>query len=357
MTNKVLNQNRDDIIKQLEKYDILEAFSSESEFNKWILGLSDSAIKNILSLNIKPESIKFDPELLIDKNLLNTTDYGKKVAALIKIKNADGWYHLFDRMLQPEFLHSERFYQDIETLKRAECAQTPLWIIGESTFINSPYHDEDFELLVTAKDTSDKNFDYVVWEAIATIAASADSIYSDYHRQDLQTIIKYGSKALKMFHSYPESSINQLAINPVSLKDQYHLENMEILAQNPKIGNFLYAIMTNENAIKDRNYRRIISEMVENKTNINYVFLVCYYAIGENAINAQNMIVSNPYFKIKTSYDMEELLKKVEERLNVIDGDFKEVTTYKIECDEPQKIEKPSSDKPKSLIKRILKKT
>ena len=159
--NEILNSNIEGIINQLKRYNILHIFSSKEELNKWILNLSDLEIKNILSLNIQPESIKFDSDLLIDKNLLNTSDYTKRVEALVSIKNAEGWYHLFDRMLRPEFLHSEKFYQDIETLNKAECAQTPLWIIGESTFINSEYHDEDFELLVTSKDTSDNGFDYV----------------------------------------------------------------------------------------------------------------------------------------------------------------------------------------------------
>lgn len=170
MQNKVTNLNIEKIINQLEKYGIVNFFFSEEELDKWILSLNDLEMQNILSLNIDPQNIKFSAELLIDKNLLNTPDYIKRVEALISIKNAEGWYHLFDRMLRPEFLYSEKFYQDIETLKKAECAQTPLWIIGEPTFINSKYHDEDFELLVTAKDTCDKKFDYVVWDTIACIA-------------------------------------------------------------------------------------------------------------------------------------------------------------------------------------------
>lgn len=145
-----------DIKNQLLKYNIIDSFLSEEEISRWISRLTKLQIKNILSLDLKPENIKFDSKLLIDNNLLNTKDYLKRINALVSINNADGWYHLFDRMLRPEFLNSSKFYQDIETLKQAECAQIPLWIIGESTFINSPYHDEDFELLVTSKDINDK---------------------------------------------------------------------------------------------------------------------------------------------------------------------------------------------------------
>ena len=338
--NKSINLYSEEIINQLKKYDIFNIFLSKEELENWILELNSLEVQNILSLNIRPEIIKFDPELLINKNLLNTLDYNKRVEALVSIKNAEGWYHLFDRMLRPEFLYSDKFYKDIEILKKAECAQTPLWIIGESSFINSPYHDEDFELLVTSKDTSNKNFDYVVWDAIATVAGNIDSINSEYHRQDLQTIIKYGAVSLQISHSYPESSINNLAINKVSLKDQYHLENMEILANNTEIGNFLYAVMTNQKAIRRRNYRSIIREMVENKGIIGYVFLVCYYAIGEKAtldalnLDVKNICLRNHFTELKNIYNIDELLEKIDERINIIDTEFKEISTYEIEYNE-----------------------
>ena len=343
------------IIKQLKKYNILDTFSSKEELNKWILDLSYLETKNILSLNIEPENIKFDSNLLIDKNLLNTSDYIKRVEALVSIENAEGWYHLFDRMLRLEFLNSEKFYQDIETLKRAKCAQIPLWIIGESTFINSPYNAEDFELLVTSKDISDKKLDYVVWDAIATVASNSESIKSEYHRQDLQTIVNYGSKALQMSNSYPEGSINNLAINKVSLEDRYHLENMDLLAQNHDIGNFLYAVMTNQKVIKQNNYRRIIQEMIDNKENKAYVFLVCYYAVGEKiAVDSQNVILHNYYSEIKKSYDILELIKKIDERINVIDVCFKETEIYEIEYNEP--IKNDIGHKSKNLIKKVFRK-
>jgi len=330
---ELLDINGTNIINQLRRYNILNTFSSKKELERWILKLNSLEVYNILSLSVNPEDIKFDSRLLIDKNLLNTIDYNKRIEALVSIKNADGWYHLFDRMLRPEFLNSSKFFQDIETLKRAECAQTPLWIIGEPVFINSPYHDEDFELLVTSKDTSEKKFDHVVWDAIATVAGNEDSINSKYHRQDLQTIVKYGSKALQLSNSFPKRSINCLATNPVSLRDNYHLENMKILANNMEIGNFLYAVMTNENAVLGKKYRVIIEEMLENKNNGYYVFLLCYYAIGkEEALNAQNVLEHNYYYEITRSYDIKELLKKVDEKINIIDSEYIDVTTYEIEC-------------------------
>ena len=363
MVNKkyeILSSNVEEIVRQLDKYNILGSFFSKNEVEEWILQLNDLEMHNILSLDVEPESIKFDPKLLIDKNLLNTLDYNARVEILASIQNAEGYYHLFDRMLRPEFLNSGKFYQDIETLKRAKCAQTSLWIIGEPSFINSPFHDEDFELLVTAKDISEECCDYVVWDTIATVAPNTASIYSGYHKQDLQTILKYGSKSLQTSNAYPERTISYLAIHPVSLKDIYHLENMEILAENYEIGNFLYAVMTNSKAIKKKNYRVIINEMVENKSNKNYVFLVCYYAVGRQAaMEARNLVLHEYFFEIINAPYITELLKQVDDRIklkskDIIDGEFKDATIYEIEGnvqeDEPQN---PSAG---NLLKRLFKK-
>lgn len=112
---KVANLHTEDIINQLIKYNIFDKFTSREELEEWISKLNSFKINNILSLKIELEDIKFDSKLLINNNLLNTIDYIKKVEALVSINNADGYYQLFDRMLHPEFLNSQKFYQDIET--------------------------------------------------------------------------------------------------------------------------------------------------------------------------------------------------------------------------------------------------
>ena len=309
--------NTQDIVDKIIIYDLLGEFSSTKEMLEWISKLNKLQIKNILSLNIDRKKIKFDTKLLIDENLLNTEDYLNRVNAIVSIDNAKGWEHLFENLVTPEFLKSEKFYKDIETLKRADCAQKPLWIIGEPDFINSPYHDEDFELLVTAKDNSDKKNDSIVQEAIATIAECDDSIKSGYHKVDLNTVMKYGSKALQLTHSYPESGINILATNPVSLKSKYHLEDMKILAENQEIGNFLYAVMTDSRVVKRKNYRKIVKEMVDNKNNKEYVFLICYYALGEYKTKfAQSF---NEFYVFNLSRhreDLPDVLKSIDKKIN-----------------------------------------
>ena len=309
--------NTQDIIDKIIIYDLLGEFSSTKEMLKWISKLNKLQIKNILSLNIDKKKIKFDTKLLIDGNLLNTEDYLNRVNAIVSIDNAKGWEHLFKYLVTPKFLKSEKFYKDIETLKKADCAQKPLWIIGEPDFINSPYHDEDFELLVTAKDNSDKKNDSIVQEAIATIAECDDSIKSGYHKVDLNTVMKYGSKALQLTHSFPESGINILATNPVSLKSKYHLEDMKILAENQEIGNFLYAVMTDSRVVKRKNYRKIVKEMVDNKNNKEYVFLICYYALGEYKTKfAQSF---NEFYVFNLSRhreDLPDVLKSIDKKIN-----------------------------------------
>lgn len=309
--------NTQDIVDKIIIYDLLGEFSSTKEMLKWISKLNKLQIKNILSLNIDKKKIKFDTKLLIDGNLLNTEDYLNRVNAIVSIDNAKGWEHLFKYLVTPEFLKSEKFYKDIETLKKADCAQKPLWIIGEPDFINSPYHDEDFELLVTAKDNSDKKNDSIVQEAIATIAECDDSIKSGYHKVDLNTVMKYGSKALQLTHSYPESGINILATNPVSLKSKYHLEDMKILAENQEIGNFLYAVMTDSRVVKRKNYRKIVKEMVDNKNNKEYVFLICYYAIGEYKTKFAQYF--NDFYVFNLSRhreDLPDVLKSIDKKIN-----------------------------------------
>ena len=336
-----------EIYEQLKKYGIDSYFQTLGD----VLQLNDIEIENILSLNVEPKNIKFDPKILIDRNMLNKSDYLDRIKAIVSIKNAEGWYHLFDCLVKPEFLNSEKFFQDIETINKAECAQIPLWVIGDSVFINSPFHDDDFELLVTAKDNGG-NCNQLVWEAISMVIRNLDSINSPYHKEDIEKIIKYGSKCLQGEYCYPKRGINCLAIDPISLSDRYHSENMDILAQNPEIGNFLYAVMTSEKVINKNNYRIIINEMVENKNDISYVFLVCYYAIGEDALVAQNLIVQSDYYhEITSSYDINELLKMVDEKLNIIDSEYKDVTVYEIEdkCVEV-------SSKRKNFIRNIFNK-
>ena len=183
MKNEILKQ----IITQIRKYELTEEFKDKKEFQKWISKLNTTQIDNLLKLDIPFEEIKKINHLLINENLLNCHDYKQKIIALSTLKNADGWYHLFKRLCNPNFLNSKNFYQDIEMLSKAETAKYGLRILGEDSFINSPYHEEDLKLLVESHDTKEEEpLDFLVYEAIASVASNIDSIKSPYHQEDMK---------------------------------------------------------------------------------------------------------------------------------------------------------------------------
>ena len=127
----------------------------------------------------------------------------------------------------------ENYYEDMEMISKAPSARYPLWIINEDDFINSPYHKEDLKLIVETLSTrkgTDNESDWLVAEALTSVAGNANSINSPYHQKDMQLIANADRKCLQWSTSISEHSLNTLAINIVSLKDKYHLENMEILA-------------------------------------------------------------------------------------------------------------------------------
>lgn len=276
MNNETLKQ----IITQIRKYELTEEFKNKEEFQKWISKLNNTQINNFLSLDIPFEEIKNINHLLINENLLNCHDYQQKVTALSTLKNADGWYHLFKRLCNPNFLNSKNFYQDIEILSKADTAKYGLRILGEDSFINSPYHEEDLKLLVETHDIKEEEpLDFIVSDAIATVASNIDSIKSPYHQEDIKLIATSGSDCLQTSGSYPENSLNNLAINKISLKDKYHLENMKILATNPIASEFLYTVMTDPYHVKSKYYRQEIKALVNAKSK-NTARALYYYIVN-----------------------------------------------------------------------------
>lgn len=296
MKNETLKQ----IIEQIKKYELTETFSDVEEFKKWASKLNSTQVNNFLSLNIDLEEIRELRHLLINCDLLSCQDYKKKVAAISTLKNGDGCWHLFDAICKPNFLKSKNFYKDIEMLSNADTARYGLWILGEDTFINSPYHDEDLKLLVETHDTREEDpLNFVVSDAIATVAGNIDSIKSPHHRADMKLIATAGSDCLQMSHSYSEYSLNNLAVNKVSLADKYHLENMQILATNPIASEFLYIIMTDPNFVKGKNYRKEVEALANAKSKATARAL--YYYI----VNPKRKYLSDMDFLRDCKYDME----------------------------------------------------
>ena len=263
------NETLKEIINQIKKYELTESFSDVEQFKEWASKLNSTQINNFLSFDIDLEEIKKLRHLLINRDLLNCKDYKQKVDAISTLKNGDGCWHLFDAICKPNFLKSKNFYKDIEMLSKADTARYALWVLGEDTFINSPYHDEDLKLIVETHDTIEEDpLDFVVSDALATVAGNIDSINSPYHQADMKLIATAGSDCLQMSHSYPEHSLNNLAIDKVSLADKYHLENMQILATNPIASEFLYIIMTDPNFVKGKNYRKEVETLLNAKSKV-----------------------------------------------------------------------------------------
>lgn len=270
------------IIAQIKKYDITNSFCDKEEVDKWLTGLNDKQIKNFISLNINPSDIVFPKYYLIDTNLLNYDDYVNRVTAMSKIKNGEGCWHLFDRLCSLNFLNSKNYYKDMEKISRADTIRYALWVINEDVFINSPYHDEDLELIVTAKDNSDDDCDWLVSEALAMVAGDKNSINSPYHREDMKLIASSGSDCLQMSGAFPDRGINKLAINEVSLKDKYHLENMEILSKCPVSDRWLYDVMTNTNIINGKFYRKEIELLMNAKSEVTSIAMYNYITNPKN---------------------------------------------------------------------------
>ncbi len=325
--------------------------------NKWINSLNEVEKNSIINLDIDNEKIKFSLQFLLDRGLLNIEDFPSKIKAITTLKNTEngGCDHLLDNLFNKEFFESENFYKDIEMAAKMKTARYCLWILGDSVFINSPFHEEDLKLLVESYDIKKELHDYdlseIVWENLATIAMNEASIKSPFHRQDMQLIATVDSSRLQMLDSYPECSIGYLAQNSISLSDNRHLVNMKKLAENPEIDFLLYGVMTDENFIKNNLYTQLIDEMIEYKNDKFYEVLLCIYAIGLD----KTYHCISPNFKSEFNFifrdilfnkDLSFLLEKVSERLNVIDTSFIDIDFKEIETKEKQNV--------KSRLRRFL---
>lgn len=348
----------DKVIKQLKRYELDSFFENFDDMKKWIDSLNEVEKNSIINLDIDNKEIRFSLQFLLDRELLSIEDFPSKIKAITTLKNTEngGCDHLLDNLFNKEFFKSKNFYKDIEMASKMKTARYCLWILGDSIFINSPFHEEDLKLLVESYDIKKELHDYdlseIVWENLATIAKNEASIKSPFHRQDMQLISTVDSSRLQMLDSYPECSIGYLAQNSISLSDNRHLVNMKKLAENPEIDFLLYGVMTDENFIKNNLYTQLIDEMIEYKNDKFYEVLLCIYAIGLD----KTYHCISPNFKSEFNFifrdilfnkDLSPLLENVSERLNVIDTSFIDIDFKEIETKEKQNI--------KSRLRRILK--
>ena len=285
---KMRKEKLEKIIFQIKHYELLEQFADIGQFKDWLSKLTGIQIDNFIGLNIDLKEVKDIKKLLINHDLLSCTDYIKRVEAISKLKNGTECLHLLDVLCKPNFLSSKNFYQDLEKVSKAKTARYALWILGESHFIHSPYHDEDLELIIKSNIKSDGS-DFLIAESLAIVAKNLDSIQSPFHQADMKLISSIGRDTLQETASFPAHSLNNLAINKVSLSDRYHLENMLILAKNPIANEFLYAIMTNEKIIKGKYYREEINALLEAKSKLTANVLYEYIIKSDNKENIDYM--------------------------------------------------------------------
>lgn len=296
------------IIEQIKRYNLTSAFSSPEELDKWLENLNYKQIQNLITLDIKPEELTVPRSIIVNENILNCEDYKQKLKALSQVQNCEGFYHLFHKFCSIHFLKQPSFYEDVKLISEADTAKYALWVIGEESFNKSKYRDEDLKMILGAKDTPKENEadferDWLVAEALATVAKNRNSINSKYHREDMELISISGSDCLQMNGSYPAYGLNKLAINEVSLSDPYHLENMQILAENPASQRYLYLLMTDKDFIKRETYRQEIEALRYAKSEVTalamYNFIVnpridSYHEIS-NLMQEYNLNYLNAY--------------------------------------------------------------
>lgn len=261
MNNETLKQ----IISQIKKYGLVNVFKTIGNFENWMSSINSKQIDNFLSLNIEPKEVENFRNILIDRNLLSCQDYSKKVEAISKLKNGDGCWHLFWRICSKKFLENKDFYKDIEMISKADTTRYCLKAIQEDLFIDSPYHNEDLNLIVEAKDS------YIA-DALVGVAQNIFSINSPYHQKDMLLI----SKA-----NHSVDNLVYLATNENSLKDKYHLENMQILAEciTPNVNEELFEIMTYKRIIQGKDYRKEV-EILKNAKNRMNARALYYYIVN-----------------------------------------------------------------------------
>ena len=180
------------LISQIRKYNLEKVFDTPDKFDNWLNNLNDKQLKNFNNLNIEPNYIRFSKNVLINLDLLNCDDFQNRIMALSTYRDAN-------ELCSINFLNSDSFYEDIEMLKKSKKKQLPLSIFSGDSFLKSPYHKEDLELILNAKDIegSDHKLDWLVAYSLAAVASNIDSINGPYHREDMQLIAKSGSECLQ----------------------------------------------------------------------------------------------------------------------------------------------------------------
>ena len=213
MTKKELEQ----ILNQLEKYDLVKEFVTKERLELWLKRLNKKQINNFINLDIDPNEVAIIGDAIIDCGILKSDKYIEIIKLLIELKKKNSYINF-----SYSWSYNIHLYEDLKSLLRLNVTEKNkgfiteiMSLLGEPSFINSMYHQEDLETIINAFNANNLSLNY----------------------------------------------LTDLAINTDSLKDPYHLANMQILAENPVAIDYLYILMTTEYIIKSKYYQSEIAAL------------------------------------------------------------------------------------------------
>ena len=206
MTKQELEQ----ILKQLEKYDLVKEFGTKECLDAWLKALNKKQISNFINLNINPNEVVIIGEAIINDCILKSDEYIEIVKLLIELKKKSSYINF-----NYSWAYNKRLYEDLKSLlrlniteKNEEFIMVIMSLLGEPSFINSIHHQEDLETIINAFNANNLTLEY----------------------------------------------LTGLAVNSNSLKDPYHLANMRILAEYPVAIEYLYTLMKTKHIINGKYY-------------------------------------------------------------------------------------------------------
>lgn len=242
MTKQELEQ----ILKQLEKYDLVKEFGTKECLDAWLKALNKKQISNFINLNINPNEVVIIGEAIINDCILKSDEYIEIVKLLIELKKKSSYINF-----NFSWAYNKRLYEDLKNLlrlniteKNEEFIMVIMSLLGEPSFINSIHHQEDLETIINAFNANNSALDYLI----------------------------------------------NLAANSNSLKDPYHLANMQIISEDPVAIDYLYTLMTTEYTIKSKYYQSEIAALYASPSEIHAASL--YSFMYNDARNFRRDLIS-----------------------------------------------------------------
>lgn len=242
MTKQELEQ----ILKQLEKYDLVKEFGTKECLDAWLKALNKKQISNFINLNINPNEVVIIGEAIINDCILKSDEYIEIVKLLIELKKKSSYINF-----NYSWAYNKRLYEDLKSLlrlniteKNEEFIMVIMSLLGEPSFINSIHHQEDLETIINAFNANNLTLEY----------------------------------------------LTDLAVNSNSLKDPYHLANMQIISEDPVAIDYLYTLMTTEYTIKSKYYQSEIAALYASPSEIHAASL--YSFMYNDARNFRRDLIS-----------------------------------------------------------------